>query len=335
MLTSSACVDQTLKPSGDEYLEEIQAALDYYSSTKEESLVDLEEWNIQTQGYLVEELEPYTDFSVFKSKGESNNSKYAPFEEVGMRLDMGQKEWMYMYTHEEMEHGNGTSIQVVYKTPYDDLRTYEVETTTSTYEDNKCINIVSESGTIALNDWDTVTYDDIASLKESSIAINRFLESFLLNFKLDLRKYNFYNMPALLSNELSTSYFSELSEFDATKEIREYYSKIQLGAKGLRYYYYLEAETIPGLAEFGKFDVNRDEDTSHDNVIIEASEISHCYKMTTSSGHLIKYLYIRNDGIAYVYDLDIGEPAHVEADIMVFDGASAYMVLGLRERPAK
>lgn len=333
LLSNTACSnDQGLKPSGDEYLKEIQKKLDYYEKHKEQiSLTNA--WSIQSKNDDKRKNEPYANFSVYFSIGEPGETMYAPYKNVGMHLDANEKKLIYQYTSIKKIDGDGTSVTVTYKSDYDDLRTYDVESKTEVYEDGKKVKGSSEMTTITLDEDHEVNYEDISNLRESIRAINNFLNDFQAIFEIDLSKYNFYDMPEILAEKYGTA-IEEPKEYTPIETINDYYSSMQHDSKGLRYYHYLEATSIPGLAGYGKYDVDRGNIAEHYNITLDESDVEHCYDMTISGNRMVNYVYIK-DGAAYFYDLDIGSRKKIEDDVLMMNGSKADIILELRESPTE
>lgn len=244
------------------------------------------------------------DIAVSKETPNLTVHKYGDRQECVLSFQMSaqsQPYVVYRYVIEEEISEFRTKEKSLELTSTDSqFKNYEMKYSETIFENSNFVSQDSASGTLQIQEDDTIQYDSIPLLKEAIDHLKDMISSMEDTFDIDYAKTSFVNLPAIAQNT-DISDVEKISQ--ETADAITYYSKPDINAKGFSLVTCLEiSKENPSSAEFAQFNVERQSYDVSYAITLQPQEEENCYMLEFPFDSDYSYIAYIDDINVYLYD---------------------------------
>lgn len=204
----------------------------------------------------------------------------------------------YIYKKSQIENNKRYDHTVTIKSVDESYHEYEITYSYEEYQSQIYHDGYEAKGELKIGNDNEITYDNIPLLKEAMDAYLTLINDFQQEFNLDYREYDFVNLPEL-SKDLDISALDYISE--ETSTTTDYYSEIEINAKGFSLITFLKINKDFSSADFGIYNIERKGFEFNATVTFEKRKIDSCYNIIQGNDPDGNYAVYFNNDTAYVY----------------------------------
>lgn len=252
-------------------------------------------WQIGVQDKSQVEDEEHRSLTIREIFEEENTTKTTMF---SLQNINDTKTISYIYKKSQTENNNRYDQNVTIKSVDESYHEYEIAYSYEEYQNENYHDGNDAKGKLKIGNDNKITYDNVPLLKEAMDAYLTLINDFQQEFNLDYREYDFVNLPELSKN-LDIPALDNISE--ETSTITDYYSEIDINAKGFSLITFLKINKDFSSADFGIYNIERKGFESNAIVTFEKRETEDCYNIVQKNDPDVNYAVYFDGDTAYVY----------------------------------
>lgn len=204
----------------------------------------------------------------------------------------------YIYKKSQAKDYNRYDQTVTIKSIDESYHEYEITYNYEEYQNENYHDGNEAKGKLKIGTDNKITYDNVPLLKEAMTAYLTLLNDFQQEFNLDYHKYDFVNLPELSKN-LDIPILENISK--ETSTTTDYYSEVDINAKGFSLITFLKVNEDLSSADFGVYNLERKDYESKVTITFEKRNLENCYNIIQKNDPDINYTVYFNDDTAYIY----------------------------------
>lgn len=215
-----------------------------------------------------------------------------------------------------------------------EFKNYTIDYREITYTNGNYVDEKSAKGNITIDQKNQILYDAVPMLTEAMIALDGMIHDFEQEYKIDLEKNGFVNVPKRCK---ALSDFNDDINSDQDEEsfdFRDYYSNIAYTATGHPYTYNLRVNKEENTGKFRKYDIDNSRYIEQYDVKLMENKESGYYDMVMIMGDQLIQKVVFLDEIAYVYPATYTDE-QMKVDIETNEGKNASVILDHKELPSE
>ena len=226
-----------------------------------------------------------------------------PREEVSFGFrNRGNEYIVYQYEKKVDEH-----INLHYTSAYhhkveicstdSEFKKYKVTYTMDEYRNEVLFDSKSMKGNIEILSDGTIHYDLVPYLASSIDSLNKMLDEFEEDFKIDYEMFEFVHLPKLMKD----LYIPEKTEVDETETTFNYYSEDEINAKGYRIITFVKILDDYSMIQYGNYCIEQASYGFKYDVQLTPRKIENCYNILLDDVPEKQYAIYIQDDVAYLY----------------------------------
>lgn len=252
-------------------------------------------WQIGVQDKSQVEDEEHRSLTIREVFEEENTTKTTMFSLQNLN---NTKTISYIYKKSQTEDYNRYDQTVTIKSVDESYHEYEITYSYEEYQNENYHDGKEAKGKLQIGNDNKITYDNFPLLKEAMDAYLTLINDFQQEFNLDYHEYDFINLPELSKN-LDIPALDNISE--ETSTTTDYYSEIDINAKGFSLITFLKISEDSLSADFGIYNIERKGYESNTTITFEKREMENCYNIVQKNDPDVNYAVYFDGDTAYVY----------------------------------
>ncbi|WP_028043109.1 hypothetical protein [Candidatus Stoquefichus massiliensis] len=276
--------------------------LDFWSATLQALDLKLENnryvkgnWDIQVQDQSQAEDESHRSLlirQVHTNKDIKETITYS------LQNNDRKKQISYIYVKSETNQENRYDYTVELQSIDESYQSYKITYQYEKYQSGNYKDGKEANGKLMIHNDDQIQYDNVPLLKEAISAYLSLLNDFQKEFDIHYQDYDFINLPELV-NRLDIPELKTVSE--EASLTTDYYEQVHINAKGFQLISFLKVNKDITSAQFGTYNVEREDYESNVTVTLEKRDIENCYDIIQKNDPDVNYAVYFDKEAAYVY----------------------------------